>query len=899
MQPRLPDGVRRLFRLPPSKSQMEREIDEEMSFHIAMRAEKLRGLGLSPDSARAEAKRRFGDPDAIGRELQRIDNEADRDRRRVEFLGDAWRNIRHSVRALVRTPAYSVAAVITLALGIGANTAVFSVVNGVLLSPLPYKDADRIAILTSHFTGLGVEDGPISGAEMFDVAQRARAFEEVGAFVRNPGTITGSCGTVSCTPERIRTLSATASVFKVFGTQAALGRGFVSEEDVPGRDDVVVLDDGFWRRRFGADPGVIGSTVTLDGVQRVIVGVMPGSFAFQKADVYVPLALRLDSVELRRSAHNYIGIARLTPATRVERANAEVSALAGVLQRQHPGNYPAQMGFGLKARTLQTWLVGDARRSLLVLFGAVSLVLLIACVNVANLSLARAETRQREVAVRAALGAGRGRLIGELLTESLVLALAGSALGLLLANRGLALLLTVNPRAVPRIDNVHLDATVLLVTLGFAVVTGILFGLFPAVQATRTELQTVLRDAARGSSAGLGRQRTRKILIVAEVALSLVVLSAGALVIRSFWRLQHVSLGFRTDHLITMQVSIPATYSDSLAPARFFNELTQRVARLPDVHAAAAAFMLPTDGWANWDIDVEGRARAPGEAAPSPVVQMLTPQYFEAMGIPLVQGRLLNAHDNGPTGLSVVVNETMARRLWPNGAIGKRFKMSGLPVQPWFTVVGVVGDAHMDGPAHAPEPEWMITHETIAYLGSSPRNMWLLVRTSGDPTRILPAARRELWAIDRNVNFDQVQTMDRVLSNSLAGARFTMVLLACFAFMALALAAIGVYGVVTYTVAQRTREFGVRMAVGASARDVVRLVIGQGLKVALNGVVLGVIGALLTARLLQGILFETRARDPIVLGAIALLLIGVALLASYLPARRATRVDPAITLKAF
>jgi predicted permease len=805
------------------------------------------------------------------------------------------------LRTLAKSKGFTTTAVLTLALGIGANTAVFSVVNGVLLRPLPYPTPDRITMLFTRMTGLGVEHGNLSAAELMDVATRSHAFASVGVYrnYQRGGTITGACGQVACEPLRIDALPVTASVFPILGASAAQGHVFGSDEDRPGHDRVIVLSDAFWHARFGGDPNILGRAIILDGLPRVVIGVMPSDFTFQRADAYLPLAL--DSLEAHRGAHSYIGLARLQPGATVAQANADLSALATQLAVEHARAYPRQMGFSLYVQAMHEYVVRNVRTSLLVLWGVVALVLLMCCVNIANLTVARSQARRRELAVRAALGANRSRLIRQVLAESLVLSLAGGALGALLAPLAVRALLAISPGGLPRAENVEIDGAVLAVTLVLAVLTGLMFGILPALQAAKADLGTAMRDDARGASGGRSAQRTKRTLIVAEVALAVVVLCGAGLVLQSFWRLIRVDSGFQPDHVVTLSLKLPAaTYSDALTPDRLYGQLTERLNTLPGVRATAIARTLPTDGSDNWDIEIEGRPIAPGEAAPSPTLQFTTPGYFAALRIPLRAGRLLTDADDGRTGFSAVVNETMARQFWPGGALGHRFRIKANPDQapePWLTIVGVVADARMEGPSQLAPPQWIATTSEMARTGESLRDMWLFIRTASDPTAIVPAARHELWALDRNLNFGQIQTMTAVMAGATAGPRSTALLLACFGGVATMLAAIGVYGVLAYSVTQRRRELGIRLALGARASDIAALVVSQGLRLAAIGVVLGLLGAIALSRVLESLLFETPARDPLTFATIATLFLAVAAAASWLPARRAAALDPVTTLR--
>ncbi|MEP6689989.1 MAG: ABC transporter permease [Gemmatimonadaceae bacterium] len=870
---------------------VEGDIDDELRFHIESRVQEALDRGASPEVAHADAITRFGDVAQVRAVLRALGHSTVIEQRRADRLDELRQDVVFAVRSLRKSPVFTAVALVTLALGIGANTAVFSVVRGVLLKPLPYPDVDRVSMLWVRMTGLGYPRGNISNAEVLDVQARTRAFAAIGVFRGYGGTLTGRGE-----PEMIDAEQVSAGVFAVLRTPASIGRVFTADEDRRGQGGVIVLSDAYWRRRFGSDRAILGQTLQLDGRPRVVIGILPPSFTFEKSDAYIPLEMNTDSLVQQRGWHNFHAIVRRRPGVSLEQANAQLDALGANLRAELPKSYPRDMGFGLFAQPLHEALVGNVRHSLLVLLGAVALVLLIACVNVANLLLARAESRQREFAVRVALGANRGRLVRQLLTESTILAIAGGALGALLSAWGVRALLAVSPGAVPRSESVHVDAIVLVATLAIAVVTGVAFGLLPALQAARPELQSVLREEGRGTSAGRARLRTRSALIVAELALAMVVLTSAGLLMRSFWRLQHVDAGIKPDNVAVMHLTLPrARYADFGGAKRFFAELVGRVATIPGVRDAAAAMSLPMKGYANWDIEVEGHPRVPGEASPSPMPQFVTPKYFAALGIALRAGRYLDERDNDARQQHVVVNETFARKLLPGGAVDRRFRMTGDSA--WMTIVGVVADVKMNGLDAEPLAQWMVNIAGADSVGSFLRDVWIIARTDRDPTSIVPAARRELFAMDANVNFSDATTMEDVLSRSLARPRFTMLVLASFAGVALVLAAVGVYGVIAYSVSQRTREMGVRMALGAGRGDVLRLVVGQGVRVAALGITLGLAVSLVASRLLSTMLFEVKVHDPATYLVISALLALIAFAASIIPARRATRVDPSIALR--
>ncbi|HEY9285305.1 MAG TPA: ABC transporter permease [Pyrinomonadaceae bacterium] len=814
-------------------------------------------------------------------------------------MGTLLQDLRYGVRMLAKKPGFTAVAVVTLALGIGANSAIFSVVNGLLLRPLPYRDSERLAIIWSHSPGANVvQDWPSPG-QYAAIKEQAASFEEI-AIAR--GTSMNLAGQASA--ERVGIVQVSSNLFGVLGVRPALGRAFLPEEDAPGRPPAAILSHGLWQRRFGGDPNVINQTVTLNGQQGTVVGVMPADFslgydvmptvgAVQQPDLLLPLPLD----EERRAAQgdeNYNLLGRLKPGATVAQAQAELDLAVRRLEQQFPATYPPDRRFSFSVRPLLEQVVGDVRPALLVLLGAVGCVLLIACANVANLLLARATVREREMAIRAAMGAGRLRVVRQLLTESVVLSCAGGALGLLVAFWGLDALRALDPGNIPRLQNVGMDARVLAFTFAVSMLTGVLFGLAPALRGSKINLNETLKEGGRGTVGG-GHRRLRNALVVSEVALSLVLLVGAGLLIRSFGRVQKVEPGFVPQGVLSMRLSSAGTSYAGERSLTFYEELLGRVRALPGVEAAGTASILPLGGGIGWgSITIEGYVPTTGQSQIQADQRTASEGYFEAMKVPLVAGRFFGAHDTKESAPVAIVDEHMARTYWPGAdPVGKRIKRGGADGDaPWLTVVGVVASVKQ----YALDADSRVTLY-VPQRQSPSGTMYVVARTSGDPAAAAASVAREVRAMDASVPIYDIKTMEQRLSESLARRRFAMSALGLFALVALLLAAVGIYGVMSYSVAQRQHEIGIRMAMGAQRRDVVWLVVGQGMVLAAAGVALGLAGALGLTRLMTGLLFGVTATDPVTFGGVALLLGAATLLACYLPARRATKVDPMVALR--
>ena len=815
-----------------------------------------------------------------------------------------FQDARYAVRAFAKSPGFTAAAMLSLALGIGANTSIFSVASALLLRPLPYQNADRLVILWNRSPGLGITEDWFSTAQYFDVKNGHHGFEQVAIAIGGNDNLTGGGE-----PERIGTIRVSSNLLPMLGARAALGRLFVAEEDAAGAPATAVLGHGTWMRRYGGDPNVVGTTVIVNGQPYQVVGVLPASFALprevmptlngaENAELVLPLPLGPKAAEFRgREDYNIIGA--LKPGTSTGAAQAEMDAITARLRRDHPEVYPPNGGLTFSIVPLHEQVVGDVRRSLVVLAGAVGFVLLIACANVANLLLSRALARQREMAIRSALGAGRARIVRQLMTESVLLAVAGGGLGLLLSLASVEWIHALGTRSIPRLHDIAVDGRVLMFTLGVSLLSGVLFGLAPALRLSRLDLHDNLKDASRGS-AGIGAVwgrggHIRRVLVVSELALSVMLLIGAGLLVRSFIHLQQTPPGFNPSGLLTLELTMSGRrYTGAPVVVETYRQLWPRLDRLPGVTAAGAASALPLSQMFSWGpITVEGRTRQPGEAFINADQRIVAGRYFEAMEIPLRSGRFFTEHDTRETGRVAIVDEFMAEQLWPGqDPIGKRLQTGTNSDAPWTTVVGVVGRVKQ----YALDSDSRIAMY-FAHAQYPIRAMNVVLRTRADPAALTADVRRELREVDPDLPMYGVRTMAERVDESLARRRFSMLLLTLFAGLALGLASIGTYGVLAYLVSQGTREIGIRLALGATPRRILVLIVRHGMTVALAGVALGVAGALLLTRFMRTLLFGVTASDPLTFAGIAGLLTLVALLASYLPARRAARIDPMVSLR--
>jgi putative ABC transport system permease protein len=805
-------------------------------------------------------------------------------------MDSLWQDLRYAIRNLGKNPGFTLLVLLTLALGIGANSAIFSVVDAVLLRPLPYREAERlVSIAESDQANSWASRNAVAPGNFLDWREQNQVFEQMGA-VSLPGyNLTGTDR-----PERLLGAATSAGMLHMLGLQPVLGREFGPADDREGAEPVVMISHSLWQRRFGGDPTLIGKTVCLNTIAHTVVGILPAGLQFPNEDVdlWVPIEQTITTKDMHWRNSHYLDVyARLKPGVTLAQARIEMNRVANALKRSYPDT---NSGAGAILISLPEDVVGDIRPALLTLLVAVGFVLLIACANVANLLLVRATDREKEMSIRVALGAGSSRLMRQLLTESVVLSLAGGAAGLLVAGWGRHALLALRPIGLPRFNTMGTDGRVLLFTLGISVVAGILFGLVPALRAARSDLSLALRGTSRGATAGMGTHRLRNLFGAGEIAISLVLLVGAGLLIRSFVRLRNIELGFRTDHTVTARVSIPRDkYAQDTQVASFYDQLLDHVRALPGVEAAGTVSFLPLTGH-NFDesFDVVGRPPRPPSDRTYALIRFADPEYFRVLQIPLLRGRGIEDHDRAGTPRAVVISESMARQYWPDtNPIGQHLKVyMGMDQSPW-EVVGVVGDVRTKINT-GPEPTLYFSYKQAPY-----RFMVLTVRTHANPIAMVEAIRGAVRSIDPDQPLSQVRTLDQLAEWTLVPWRFSMTLLASFAALALVFASAGIYGAVSYTVGQRTREIGIRMALGAQPGDVLRLILRQGMRVALAGIAVGLAGASYLTQFLVTQLYGVRPTDPLTFGAITLLLAGVVFAASYIPARRATRVDPMEALR--
>ena len=868
-----------LVRNTAHKQQIDQELTEEVSSYVEMLTEQKMKKGMNEQEARREAMMEVGGVEQVKEEV--------RAGRAGSGLESLMMDVRYGMRSLLKKPGFTLTAVIALALGIGANTAIFSVINGVLLRSLAYSDPDRIVMLWERsVTGTRTQN-VVSPGNFLDWQKQSTSFEHMAAVADQRVNLTGGRGE----PEEIKAQLVSDGFFHVLGVQPSLGRFFLPEENKVGNDLVIILSHELWRNRFGANPEVIGQPVTISGRPRTVVGVMPPGFHFLDNQVKAWVPYPLDpAIDYRATTGRFLRVVgRLKEGVSVQQAQAELTGIAKQLEQALP---KFNTNWTVNVLPIHEQVVGEIRPILIVLLAAVAFVLLIACANVANLLLSRAAARQKELALRAALGAGRMRLVRQMLTESVLLALMGGVLGVLLAYWGIQLLIGFGPDNIPRLSEITIDLRVLAFTFGISLLTGVLFGMIPALQASRPDLNDALKEGSRGSTGG--RSRTlRNVFVVTEVALALILLVGAGLMIRSFMQLQSVETGFKAENVLTMRAQLPRKgYPEPHHIVDFFKKAQERIATIPGVQAVGAISYLPLTGLASRDgFTIPGQPPPkPGEE-PGVEVRVVTPTYFQAMGIPLLKGRLLNERDVKESRV-LLINDTLAKRYFPNvDPVGKQIEISWDGSGP-DEIVGIVGDIREGALNKEPEPAIYWSHPREPYSG-----MALVVRTSGDASRVAGAVQKEIRAIDPEQPIADVRTMEQVVAKSIARPRFNTLLLSIFAAVALVLASVGLYGVMNYSATQRTHEVGIRMALGATRADIMKLVVGNGMLLTMIGIAIGVVASIGLTRVMQSFLFGVGATDLVTFVGVSALLIFVALVANYIPARKATRVNPVIALR--
>ncbi|HEY7547102.1 MAG TPA: ABC transporter permease [Blastocatellia bacterium] len=802
-----------------------------------------------------------------------------------------WQDLRYCLRTMIKRPGLTIVATLTLALGIGASAAVFSVVNVVILNPFPYRDPSQLFLVRQRMPRIGVTDQlRSSGPEFLELTQ-SQSFEKVAAFEPVSRNLTGGEE-----PERVAATKVSTDFFSVLGVDPLIGRTISPEEQGAAGERVLVIGYALWQKRFGGDMNVLGQKVFLDDEPFTIIGVMPPRFRFDGSEAWFPFPFDFDKAP--RSARAFVVVARLKPETTIKQVEAELETIARGQEQSYIGTNPEYAGRGLYLQSVSEFYFGPVRQVLFILLGAVALVLLIACANIANLLLARSLARTHEMAVRAAMGAGRFRLIRQLLTESAALALVGGTAGLLLAAWGIDALVALIPAGtIPPGTEVHIDSTVLLFALSTTLATSLVFGVWPALQISKPEIQETLKSGSQRTTSSARHRRAQNLLIIAEVSLSLVLLVGAGLMIRSLARLMNIDPGMKTENLLSMRLNrSPAKTKDGTQMAAFFEQTIERVRSVPGVEGVAATSHTPFVFTEDWTVTIDSNAIPPDMQTQNIDTRTVSADYFRVMGIPLTAGEFFSGDERPNTPLVIIINQAMARRFWKDeDPLGKRIKIKrGGSESPWFAVKGVVKDSAQGSLDAEIKPE---AYFAMGQMAGLYRRMNLVIRSGGDPKPLVGAIESAIREVDKDQPVYQVQTIEELISDSTGARRFAMLLLMIFASLAVALASIGIYGVMNYSVSQRTHEIGLRMALGASRADVLRLVVGQGMKLAAVGIVIGVGAALALTRLMKSLLYEVSATDLATFSAISLLLAVVALVAVYLPARRASKVDPQVALR--
>ena len=865
-----------------NRESVDHELSEEIRAHVDLLTDQKIRAGLEPEAARRAALVDVGGVEQVKERVREV--------RMGRPLEDLSQDLRYALRGLRKHPSFTVVAVLTLALGIGANTAIFTVINAVLLKPLPYDRPEQLVVVIET-----VSDRPfgVSFQNFVDWRNQNTVFENITAVrPRESFNLTGAGES-----ERLQGRLVSANFLSTLGIKPIRGRDFLAEDDQPSATPVAIISHALWQRRFGADENITGKPLTLNGQQFIVIGITPPNFLFgADADISVPIGLSAERFKLRGKDPGISTFARLKQNASIESANAELNTIAARLEQQYPDT---NTGRRVRIESLRESVVGDVRPTLLTLLGAVGFVLLIACANVANLLLTRSAGRQREMAIRTALGAGRMRILRQLFTESIVLALAGGVVGLLLAIWGTSVLSSYIPEGIPRMSELSVDGPVLAFTFGASLLTGLFFGLAPVLQSAKTNLTETLKEGERNSSPS--HNRAGKLLVISEVALTLVLLVGAGLLVKSFWRLSQVNPGFNPENVLAMQISINARPEEGPRIDNFLTELRQRVQRLPGVQTVSVSNGLPFEGANFPPLVIEGKPAPPPGQDPSALLYIVSTDYFKTMGIDLVRGRLFSSEDRKDSPHVALIDEVFARQHFPNeDPIGKRFKPN-TPGAESREIVGVVRHVEhvsLEGQtANTAQFYFNFDQIPVESLSRYVRRVNFLARTTVEPLSLAGPIRNQISTLDKDQAVFNVRTMEQALAQSVSARRFSMILLAVFALLALTLAAVGIYGVISYSVAQRTREVGIRMALGAKTIDVLNLVVRDGLKLVLIGIGVGLVGALLLTRLMTTLLFGVTATDAVTYVTVALGLIAVALVACCIPARRATKIDPLVALR--
>jgi predicted permease len=882
-------GPRREFRFAwRSRRQVARDVDAELAFHLARRVDELMARGLTIDDARREAAARFGNLEFTRHYCRDEDVRRERETRHTTMIDELRQDLLYALRALRSAPGFTLVALLTLALGVGANTAIFSVVRGVLLTPLPFPEPGRVVRVWHTNRSENDLKSQVSEPDFKEWGAATRRFSSLAAYWYAPGG-SGADLTGIGAPERIQGAYFTPTFFETLRPRAQLGRTIRPEEAVEGNDHYVVLSDGFWKRRFAADRNIVGRALTIDAIPYTVVGVMEPGFTYpaDRIDFWMPLSnMGPDAIGRQRGSRFLDVIGRLAPGATIQQAHDELASLSRLTAEREP---EARGWTDVAMLPVHEALVGDVRRPLMVLLGAVGFVLVITCVNIAGLLLARATARQRELAVRSALGAGRGRIIRQLVTESLVLALLGGALGVALALAGVRALGVVGAADLPRASEIRIDGLVLLYALGVSTLAGLIFGLLPAVRATSRNLQSVLRAGSRGSVGNAGHT-LRSALVVAEVALAVVLVVGAGLATKSFARLLDIDPGFNPNNVLAVRLGIPyERYGDERVRG-YYQSLLDRIAAVPGVQAVGSAKDFPLRGTGELrPLTVPGSAGGDGDRSVRLSVLHVSADYFRAMGVPLRGGRTFTMADREDAPPVWVVNESFAKRYFPNESpVGKAVRMGPVAVQ----IIGVVGDFRQKSLTEPAEP-----YAYIHYPQNMRAGMSIAVRTAGDPLRYGNAVREAIWSVDRDQTITKIETLSGIVGGNVARPRLLASLLLLFGTMGLTLGVLGIYGVLAYAVGQRRQEIGVRVALGASPRSVLGLVVGQGMSLAAVGVAAGIAGALVLTRVMAAVLYDVRTTDPGTFVTVVAVLLAAALVASWLPARRALRIDPVQALR--